>query len=127
VKELRQDVDVLKVEVKELRQDVDGLKVEVKELRADVDTLKVDVQKLKDEQQSMKVDIQNLKDEQQGMKVLMDVELRREIKLLAEGQELILERLPSPAAQEELEDRVTAVELMVRRHEDQIQELKQAQ
>lgn len=63
----------------------------------------------------------------QRMKVLLDTEVNKKFNLLAENQELLLERLPDPEASELLERRVDTLELAVRRLSRQVTELQKAQ
>lgn len=63
----------------------------------------------------------------QRMKVLLDTEVSEKFNLLAENQELLLERLPDPEASELLERRVDTLELAVRRLSRQVTELQKAQ
>ena len=77
--------------------------------------------------QLIREETQVMKNEIDGIKVLLDTEFRRNESLLAEGQEMILERLPDPAVQEALDARVSAIEAVVKLHNRQIQALKKAQ
>lgn len=61
------------------------------------------------------------------MKVLLDTEVNEKFNLLAENQEMILERLPDPEDSELLERRVDTLELAVRKHSREIEALKKAQ
>lgn len=63
----------------------------------------------------------------QRMKVLLDTEVTEKFNLLAENQELLLERLPDPEASELLERRVDTLELAVRRLSRQVTDLQKAQ
>ena len=63
----------------------------------------------------------------QRMKVLLDPEVNTKFNLLAENQEMILNRLPGPEDTQLLERRVDTLELAVRKHSREIAELKKAQ
>lgn len=62
-----------------------------------------------------------------GVKVLLDTEIRRNIKTIAEGHQIILDRLPDTDEMEAMEARLSAVEVVVRKHSKDIQILKKAQ
>jgi hypothetical protein len=70
----------------------------------------------------MEQDIQGL----QRLQILMENDIPKQINLLAEGQALILERLPKPNEVEELSFRVDTLETVARRHTAEITELKKA-
>lgn len=67
-----------------------------------------------------------LAEETNNIKILLEVDVRRELNLLSEGHEMILERLPASADAEALEARLYAVEAVVRKHSKEIQGLKMA-
>ena len=58
--------------------------------------------------------------------VVLETEIRRDINLLFEGHQLILERLTPREAQEALEERVSTLEAVSRLHGEQLRELKLA-
>ncbi|MCQ4862741.1 hypothetical protein [Pseudoflavonifractor phocaeensis] len=62
-----------------------------------------------------------------GLSVLLDLEIRKKIDLLVEGQEALMERLPDPAQAEDIEHRLSAVEMVVKVHSRDINDLKKAQ
>lgn len=82
--------------------------------------MQADISGIKDE-------LVSAKDEVSGIKVILDVDIRRDINLLAEGHEMILERLPIPAEVESVDTRLSAVEIVVKKHNKEIQDLKKAQ
>lgn len=71
--------------------------------------------------------LERLENETQGIKVLLDTEIRRDIKTIAEGHQVILDRLPEAAELETIETRLSAVEVVVKKHSKDIQDLKKAQ
>lgn len=71
--------------------------------------------------------LEKLEGDTQGIKVLLDVEIRRNIKTIAEGHQVILDRLPDADEMEAMEARLSAVEVVVRKHSKDIQNLKKAQ
>ena len=62
-----------------------------------------------------------------GLSVLLDLEIRKKIDLLVEGQEALMERLPDPAQADDIEHRLSAVEMVVKVHSRDINNLKKAQ
>lgn len=86
--------------------------------------LKSDIQQL-DEKFSSRLDqVENRMD---GLSVLLDLEIRKKIDLLVEGQEALMERLPDPAQADDIEHRLSAVEMVVKVHSRDINDLKKAQ
>ena len=62
-----------------------------------------------------------------GLSILLDLEIRKKIDLLVEGQEALMERLPDPAQADDIEHRLSAVEMVVKVHSRDINDLKKAQ
>lgn len=81
----------------------------LEKLQTDISGLKTDVSGLKAGQDAMQVDIS-------GIKVRLDTEIERKINLLAEGQELMLEKLERLDDMEVMDTRITALEAMVKKH-----------
>lgn len=82
---------------------------------------------IKEDVSGIKSDLAAVKDDVNGIKVILEVDIRRDINLLAEGHEMILERLPDPMEVEALDARLFAVETVVKKHSRDIQDLKKAQ
>ena len=61
-----------------------------------------------------------------GVRVYMDIELNRTLKLLLEGQKAIWDRATPPERYDVLEVRTSALEMAVKQHTQEIQELKLA-
>lgn len=79
----------------------------LEKLQTDISGLKTDVSGLKAGQDAMQADIS-------GIKVRLDTEIERKINLLAEGQELMLEKLERLDDMEVMDTRITALEAMVK-------------
>ena len=77
--------------------------------------------------QAMQQMLEPIKSDISGIKVILDTKIQRDINLLSEGHDAILERFPDPENIEALEARVTAVEAVVKLHSKDIQKLKKAQ
>ena len=71
--------------------------------------------------------LEEMRSEISGIKVRLDVEVSEKFNLLAENQQIILERLPDPEDTQLLERRVDTLELAVRKLNREISELKKAQ
>ena len=71
--------------------------------------------------------LEEMRSEISGIRVRLDVEVSEKFNLLAENQQIILERLPDPEDTQLLERRVDTLELAVRKLNREISELKQAQ
>ena len=76
---------------------------------------------------SLKAAQDEMRDTIAGIKVRLDVEVNEKFNLLAENQQIILERLPDPEDTQLLERRVDTLELAVRKLNREISELKKAQ
>lgn len=82
--------------------------------------MQADISGLKAGQDAMRADIS-------GIKVRLDTEIERKINLLAEGQELMLEKLERLDDMEVMDTRITALEAMVKKLNRDIEKLKRAQ
>ena len=109
---MRQDIHALKEDVQILKEDVQGLKDEVRGLHQRVDSLERKYTKLEE-----KVN---------GVRIYMDTDLHRTLNLLMEGQQAVLDRVTPPERYDALEVRTAALEMAVRQHSCQLQELKYA-
>ena len=87
---------------------------------AALETMQADISGLKKGQDAMQSDIS-------GIKVRLDTEIERKLNLLAEGQELMLEKLERLDDMEVMDTRITALEAMVKKLNRDIEKLKRAQ
>lgn len=117
---------VVEAKMEPMRQDIRGLKEDVKTLRKDIQTLKEDMQVLKGEVQELQQDYSVLETKVDGARVYIDTDLCRTLNLLMEGQQAVLDRVTPPEKYETLEIRTSALEMAVRQHSSQIQELMYA-
>ena len=99
-----------------------------------LEKMQADISNLKKGQNDMQADISGLKAGQDamhadisGIKVRLDTEIERKINLLAEGQELMLEKLERLDDMEVMDTRITALEAMVKKLNRDIEKLKRAQ
>ena len=75
----------LKGEVAELRADVTELKTDVAELKTDVAELKTDVAELKTDVAGLKTDVADLNVRMTNVEMIIENEIRNDIKIIAEG------------------------------------------
>lgn len=85
IKGLKDDVDTLKMDVKGLKDDVDTLKTDVKELRSNMDILKDNVERLKNNVNMLNADMVIVKNEQARINLMIENEIRYDIRLLVEN------------------------------------------
>ena len=71
--------------------------------------------------QAMQQMLEPIRSDINGIKVILDTKIQRDINLLSEGHDAILERLPDPENIDALEARVTAAEAVVKLHSKDIE------
>lgn len=123
---LKEDVGVLKQEVSMLKEDVGVLKQDVGMLKEDVSMLKEDTQTLKGEVRELQQNYSQLEAKVDGVRIYIDTDLHRTLNLLMEGQQAVLDRVTPTEKYEALEIRTSALEMAVKQHSAQIQELMYA-
>ncbi len=84
-KEILLAINGVKEELKELRSDVAELKSDVAELKSDVAELKTDVAQLKTDVKKLDGRVSNLESNVESMKLIIENDIRREIRIVAEG------------------------------------------
>lgn len=117
---------VVESKMEPMRQDIQSLKMDVQALKEDVQALKEDVQDLKARMDSLEKRVGTLEEQMTGVRVYLDTDLDRTLKLLLEGQQAIWDRATPPERYDALEVRTTALEMAVKQHSQQLQELKLA-
>lgn len=90
-------------------------------IKAEIGGIRAELSQMIDEK------LEPIRDEIRGIKVIIDTEIRRDINLLAEGQAAILARLPDPAEMEDMQERLSAAETVLKVHSQEIHKLKMAQ
>ena len=78
-------------------------------------------------QQLQDSETRTLEQSAQNMRVILESYIEPKFKLLAEGQQLLLETLAPKSRVDELDEEVAFLKSMVRIHDRDIQELKKAQ
>ena len=82
---IKEDISVLKKDVSDLKEDVSVLKKDVSNLKEDMSVLKKDVSDLKEDVSCLKEDVARLDARQSKMELIIENEIRPDIKLLAEN------------------------------------------
>ena len=90
-------------------------------------TMQSDMKTMQSDMQTMQSDIQDLKTRVVKIELGIENEIVPSIKLLAEGQQSILEMLTPKSEMEELKEEVEFLKSVVRLHAKEINELKKAQ
>ena len=91
-----------------------------------IEPMKKDIQSLKDEMQEFRANFKRMEAQINGVRVYLDTDMQRTLNLLLEGQMALLDRVVPPEKYEALEVRASALEMAVRQHSQEIQELKLA-
>ena len=138
IKEIKQDVSGLRTDVSGLKTDVSGLKTDVSGLKTDVSGLKTDVSGLKTDVSELKTDVSGLKQHVSSMEekqntlenailkinLTLENETNKKIGLMYESHQDILDKLKKTAQIDVTQNRVSVLEGVVKKHSDDIRELK---
>ena len=110
------------------------MQADISGIKSDQAAMKADIADIKTEQAAMRADIAGIKTEQAamkadiaGIKTRLDVEVMKQFKLLAEGQQTILETLAPKSRLEALEDEMTFMKSVVKSMSQRIADLEKAQ
>lgn len=95
-------------------------------MRQDVHTIKEDVRSLQKNFTKLEKRVGDLEEKVTGIRVYIDTDLDRTLKLLLEGQQAVWDRATPPERYDALEVRMSALEMAVKQHSQEIQELKLA-
>ena len=106
-------------DIRMLREDVQGLKVQM-------DSLEQRVGRLEQRMDSLEQRVGALEGQMAGVRVYIDTDLHRTLNLLLEGQQALWDRFVPSEKFETLEVRTAALEMAVKQHSQEIQELKLA-
>lgn len=131
---LKVDVSGLKQDVADLKEDVSGMQDDISGLKVDVSGLKQDVAGLKEDVSDMQVDIAGLKGDFSDLRqTVTRVAITQEnvvipqIKLLAEGHDMLLQTLAHKEHVSTLEDDVDLLKSVVKTMSQRITALEKAQ
>ena len=140
IEPLRQDICELKEQVGHLESRMDHLESRMDRLEERVGRLESRMDSLESRMDSLEETVGSLKTTVAGLesrvgtleeqmtcvRVYMDTELDRTLKLLLEGQQAVWDRAVPPERYDALEVRTSALEMAVKQHSQEIQELKLA-
>lgn len=98
----------------------------IEPIRQDIHAIKEDVRALQENYTKLESRVGTLEEQITCVRVYMDTELDRTLKLLLEGQQAVWDRATPPERYDALEVRTSALEMAVRQHSQEIQELKLA-
>ena len=126
IEPLRQDICELKEQVGHLESRMDRLEERVGRLESRMDSLEETVGGLKETVAGLESRVGTLEEQMTCVRVYMDTELDRTLKLLLEGQQAVWDRAVPPERYDTLEIRTSALEMAVKQHSREIQELKLA-
>ncbi len=99
----------------------------LEKMQGDISGLKEDVSGLKEDVSGLKEGQARLEADVSGIKVRLDMDVQRQLNLLAEGQEEILSRMPSEEDMDIIDGRLDTLETVAKSHSKEIAELKKAQ
>ena len=131
IKEIKQDVSGLRTDVSGLKTDVSGLKTDVSGLKTDVSGLKTDVSGLKTDVSGLKQHVSSMEEKQNTLEnailkinLTLENETNKKIGLMYESHQDILDKLKKTAQIDETKNRISVLEGVVKKHSDDIRELK---
>ena len=111
-------------DIASLQEDVASLKEEVSSLKEEVSSLKEEVELLKEDMYLVKKDILILKEEQHRTNLIIENELRPQIRLLAENYLPAAKRYLEEAEQiKEMRSDIDMLKVVVEQHSQQLQAL----
>ena len=113
--------------LEKLSGDVTDLKTDMSELKAGVSELKTRVSRLEADVSGLKADVSGLKADVSGIKVRLDVEITRQLSLLAEGHTTLLETLVPKDRVEVLEDDVVLMKSAIKALSQRVSALEKVQ
>ncbi len=117
-------LEPLKGDIASLQEDVASLKEEVSSLKEEVSSLKEEVELLKEDMYLVKKDILILKEEQHRTNLIIENELRPQIRLLAENYLPAAKRYLEEAEQiKEMRSDIDMLKVVVEQHSQQLQAL----
>jgi chromosome segregation ATPase len=110
-------IDPLKNDVKDIKDDMQEMKDDMQDMKDDIQDIKDDMQEMKDDMQEMKTDIlyikgrlTNVENEVQKTNIIIETEIRKNIRLLVEGHQGLKDRLwHLPEVVEELKEEVEII------------------
>lgn len=127
---MRQDIHTIKNDVRTLQENyaklekqVGGLEKTVEGLSEKVSSLDEKVGSLDEKVSALEKRVGGLEEKVTGIRVYIDTDLNRTLNLLLEGQKAVWDRATPPEQYDALEVRTSALEVAVRQHSREIEEL----
>ena len=123
---VRQDICELKGSVQRLDGRMDQLESRIKQLELGMDKLESRIEQLELGMDKLKNRTEELEEKVNGIRIYMDTEQKRTMNLLLEGQQALWDRFVPNEKYDPLKDRIEVLELVVKRHSQEIRELQLA-
>ena len=126
-KELLQAIgQVIEAKLDPVRQDICELKGSVQRLDGRMDQLESRIKQLELGMDKLERRTEELEEKVNGIRIYMDTEQKRTMNLLLEGQQALWDRFVPNEEYDPLKDRTEVLELVVKRHSQEIRELQLA-
>ena len=123
---VRQDICELKGSVQRLDSRMDRLELNVDRLDSRMDQLESRIKQLELGMDKLESRTEELEEKVNGIRIYMDTEQKRTMNLLLEGQQALWDRFVPNEEYDPLKDRTEVLELVVKRHSQEIRELQLA-
>ena len=123
---VRQDICELKGSVQRLDGRMDRLELNMDRLDGRMDRLESRIKQLELGMDKLKNRTEELEEKVNGIRIYMDTEQKRTMNLLLEGQQALWDRFVPNEEYDPLKDRTEVLELVVKRHSQEIRELQLA-
>ena len=117
---------VIEAKLDPVRQDICELKGSVQRLDGRMDQLESRIKQLELGMDKLKNQTEELEEKVNGIRIYMDTEQKRTMNLLLEGQQALWDRFVPNEEYDSLKERTEVLELVVKRHSQEIRELQLA-
>ena len=117
---------VVEAKLDPVRQDICELKGSVQRLDGRMDQLESRIKQLDLGMDKLERRTEELEEKVNGIRIYMDTEQKRTMNLLLEGQQALWDRFVPNEEYDPLKDRTEVLELVVKRHSQEIRELQLA-
>lgn len=124
--ELKEQVGRLEPRMERLETQVERLETRMERLETRVEHLETKMDRLETRVEHLEARVGNLEEQMTGVRVCIDTDLQRTLNLLLEGQQALWDRFVPQEKHELLKGRTEVLELTVKRHSQEIRELKRA-
>lgn len=123
---VRQDICELKGSIQRLDSRMDQLELNMDRLDSRMDQLESRIKQLELGMDKLESRTEKLEEKVNGIRIYMDTEQKRTMNLLLEGQQALWDRFVPNEEYDPLKDRTEVLELVVKRHSQEIRELQLA-